>query len=138
MVHVQPGFQVRRTKDDWQTFPKAMTKACKTWVFCSVWHYNNFSIYLKKPHLYQVFTQEINLNHLLLSSSTMYSNKLQTWSFSTWCTLLLWGELKMVNISLPKSGLGGMDERKACMVNTFAFLHPSICNCVRASCCQVD
>ena len=48
LVHVQPGFQVRRTKDDWQTFPKAMTKACKTWVFCSVWQYNNFSITLKK------------------------------------------------------------------------------------------
>ena len=48
LVHVQPGFQVRRIKDDWQTFPKAMTKACKTWVFCSVWQYNNFSITLKK------------------------------------------------------------------------------------------
>ena len=34
--------------------------------------------------------------------------------------------------------IGGMDERKACKVNTIAFLHPSICNCVRASSCQVD
>ena len=34
--------------------------------------------------------------------------------------------------------LVGMDERKACKVNTIAFLHPSICNYVWASCCKVD
>ena len=34
--------------------------------------------------------------------------------------------------------LVGMDERKACKVNTIAFLHPSIRNCFRASCCKVD
>ena len=38
----------------------------------------------------------------------------------------------MVNISLPKSGLGGMDERKVCKVNTIAFLHhpyATACGC---------
>ena len=38
-----------------------------------------------------------NLNHLPVSSSTIYSNKLQTWSFPTWYTLLLLGEFNMVD-----------------------------------------
>ena len=55
LVHVQPGFKVRRIKDDW---PKAITKACKTWVFCSVWQYNYFSITLKNSPISGVHSRD--------------------------------------------------------------------------------
>ena len=42
--------------------------------------------------------------------------------------------LKFTQSLIPLRGFGGMDERKAYKVNTISFLHPSICNCVRASC----
>ena len=102
LLHVQPGFQVRRIKDDWQTFPKAITKACKTWVFCSVWQYNNFSITLKKPTYIRCSLKRSILITCCLVHQQCIPTSSKLGVFSTWCTLLLWGKLKMVDKPFEK------------------------------------
>ena len=108
LVHVQPGFQVRRIKDDWQTFPKAMTKACKTWVFFSVWQYNNFSITLKKPtYIRCSLKRSILITCCLVHQQcTPTSSKLRVSQhgvhFSCEANSRWW-------TNLSKSGLGGME-----------------------------
>ena len=102
LVHVQPGFQVRRTKDDWQTFSKAITKACKTWVFCSGWQYDNFSITFKKSTYIRCSLKRSILITCCLVHQQCNRTSSKLGSFSTWCTLLRWGELKMVDKPFEK------------------------------------